>query len=876
MSSHHFSPAVWRPLAFAAVLLSCVSHSASGQVPSFTRPQFPDTTPNPPTYGKRFAGRRTDNRTKTAPGKPTPTPTRVSAAEERQEKIEQAITDGNGARDRYEYNQALTHYREVSKLDPKEPRAFYGMGNVYSDLYCYDSAVAAYRTALDLKNDYVEALVGLGYAYVGKESYDEALEKFQEAHRKRNNVDTNLALGVVYALKNDYTKATEQINLIINDKLVSDKDRAKAHNALGDVYWMRGFATNWEWPEIIAQYEKAINADPGLARAYVGLGSAKMTLAFEKFVSVPTRDATVQDRERLVTASKEATGYIEKAINEHGYRKPDADLILALGLTRQARYQDAINKVNAYLDKINSLKLQMSSPEIDMAVKCGFGFGRSLASGYWYLGFVRVEESTFEADARRKAALLDEARGHFEDAVKLKEDYALAYSELGLVYYRQGKYNEAVEQCNNALIHTKAESGKKQLHNTIKAAYIRKAWDESNREKYEDAIEDFTKALLHAPEEPDKASIYEDIGLAYLSLRRFDDAIRSVQEAVRRDPKNPSRYETLASIYVNQGDIENTFKLLKKADEVRTTPSTNPDPYYYLGATYAIRFSQNGTEADFNEAVTWLKKAVEIKRDYTAAYYGLGMVYQAHSNPNEALDSYEKAVLYDPKNPTAQMKFGQGYFELKHNDEAAIQYFKRAIELKPDYAEAHWRLGMAHHHNKDDAEAVKELLEAIRYAPNDLQGYLALASVYKDQKKYAEAVQYLNKAAGVAPKDFRPQKELAKLYEEQKRNDDAIRSYEEAISLIDANSSMYAWYPWTKNLYLGRIERLRGRYAEAIAYFQKLPQPPAELPGQTIYEIGFTYVAGRNKRAALEQYQQLVRMKSPLADELRNKIDEMK
>lgn len=873
MSSHHTSLAGRLPLAFAAALIMFISHSASGQVPSLTPSQRPDT--NPPTYARRFVGRRPDNRSKRLPSKPA-TSSRSTAAEDRQEAIEQAIEEGNGARNRNEYKQALTYYRKVSEeLDPREPRAFYGLGNVHSDLYCYDAAVSDYSKALDLKKGYVEALVGMGYAYIGKESYDEALEKFQAALKlKQNHVDANVGLGIAYMKKGEYQNAIGQINLVINDKTVRDNDRAAAYVALGDVYWQQMDETKSDWQKVIDLYKKAIDTDPNFARAYVTLGAAKLTSAFAKFASIGVQEVTVQDRERLAAAAKEATDHIEEAINEHGYSRPEADLLLGNGLMHQARYQDAVNKVRAYIRKIEALKEQVASPDKNVAAKCDYSFGQFFASGYWHLGFIREQESSHETDERRRAELLDEAGGYFKQAAGFKEDYALAYSQLGIVYVLQGKYDEAVEQYNNALIHAKDESAKALLRNSIKGAYFRKGRAEDKKGNYGEAIEAYTKAILHTTEESDKAVIYENIGLSYVNLRRFDDAFSSVQEAVKRDPKNPSFYESFAMIYINQGDIESTFKWLKKAEEVRTTPSTNPDPYYYLGATYAIRFLRQGGEGDFNEAVNWLKKAVEIKRDYTAVYYALGTIYQSHSNPDEALASYEKAVRYDPKNPTAHMTLGQGYFELKHNDEAAIQYLKRAIELKPDYAEAHWRLGLAHHHNKDDAEAVREILEAIKYAPKDVQTYLALASVYKDQKKYAEAIQYLNKAAGVAPKDFRPHKELAKLYEEQKRNDDAISSYQEAIKLLDAE---YSWYGWAKGLYTARIERLRGNYAEAIASFQRLPpQPPADIPGQVPYDIGLTYVASKNKKAALEQYQQLVRMKSQLADELRNKIDEMK
>ena len=58
------------------------------------------------------------------------------------------------------------------------------------------------------------------------------------------------------------------------------------------------------------------------------------------------------------------------------------------------------------------------------------------------------------------------------------------------------------------------------------------------------------------------------MGLAYSSLKRFDDAISKVNEAVKRDPANPSFYESLAAIYITQSNFEETLKWLKRADEV--------------------------------------------------------------------------------------------------------------------------------------------------------------------------------------------------------------------------------------------------------------------------------------------------------------------
>src|SRR5256885_3276747 len=499
-----------------------------------------------------------------------------------------------------------------------------------------------------------------------------------------------------------------------------------------------------------------------------------MMSAFFEFSSISLQEVRVQDREKLAAAAKQAANNIEKAMTEYNYSRPDGYLFLGYALMHQSNYQGAVRNINTYLAKVKEIENRLSS----LAAKCDYGFNHLIADGYDSLGSVYLQESSFEANNQRKAELLNESIESFKQAIKLKEDYAIAYSSLGLIY--------------------------------------------SLQEKYEEAIEQYKKAILFQTEESYRANDYRSIGLAYHNMKRYDEAIENLREAIRLKPNDPLAYEALAGIYVGQGNLEETFKLLKKADEVRTAPPTNPTPYYEMGATYVVRFLQKGSEEDFNEAVKWLKKAVEIRANYASAYYALGTIYWRHSNTDEAIANYEKGIKYDPKNAANYLGLAQVYFELKHNDEAAINYYKQAIQIKQDYAEAYWRLGLVYHHKHDDAEAIKQILEAIKYDPKYLRAYFDLAYIYKDQKNYPEAIKYLNEAMKLAPTNFQPYKEMAKVYEAQGKNEDAIHYYEEAINLLDANDSS------TNNLYLGRLKRLRGHCTEAIAYVQtaKLPDEP--------------------------------------------------
>lgn len=910
----------------ASALLLCFGclRPASSQVPNFTG-QVPVTerAPDPPAYVRRAAP---DGRPGERPRQAANTLPKAALGtrpDEKLEVVEHSIKQGNESRGRNDYEKALDYYQKAQSLAPKEPRAFYGMGNIYTDLSCHDSAVESYLKALELKKDHVEALVGLGYAYFGKERYDDAERQFSKAlELKRNSADAHIGLGWVYTMRAKYEEAAAQINLVINDKSAPVKDRASAHVALGGAYWRQG-----KRQDAVAQLEEAIRLKPDLAWAYVQLGNAQAFIAYSKlptFTSVSELD--VQELEALRAAEKRATDTLEDA-KKYNYNHPNLREFIAIAFAYQFRYRDAIGLLDDYFTEVTKLEA-LISPRV---TKCGDGFKRLKAEGHWYKGFVYFLEGLFEEDARRKNELFDKAAGQFNEAISTKEDYAAAYRDIGHIYTLQGKKEAAVGY--------------------------------------------FTKALRYSTQESAAAGIYQAMATTYASLGRYDAAVSSIEEAIRRDPKNPSVYESLASVYVGQGKLEETIVQLKKARglraELKVEGDANPHPYYYLGSSYVIRYMRKDDESDFNEAVKALNEAIKIRPKFAMAYNALGVAYEKHRDADEALANYKKAAEIDPKNPEHVANMAYVYYFLKNNDDAAAGLYKQALGLKPDYARAHWQLALVYHRKKDAAEAVKHLLEAIKYDPKFVQSYLDLAHIYRTHKDYPAAVKYLTAAIEIEPTNPLPYRRMgllcyeradadgalanfkraveydpknpvnyvnmASAYSELKRDDDAaikelLRALEVDPKSVDAYSSLADIYrrrkdyptavkylmtaigispsiPWmykdlakvneaqgkiedairyyeeaiqrldvgdmsTKSLYLGRIERVRGNYAKAVSLFQKVD--PTALPGQTIYEVGVVHVVSKNKKAALEQYQQLVETKSPLAEELLAKINEMK
>ena len=93
------------------------------------------------------------------------------------------------------------------------------------------------------------------------------------------------------------------------------------------------------------------------------------------------------------------------------------------------------------------------------------------------------------------------------------------------------------------------------------------------------------------------------------------------------------------------------------------------------------------------EAEELLKKSLQLKLENPGAWLLLGMNYLDQHRDDEAFAALIQATLYDPKNARAQQYLGiaAGHKGWNEISEAAL---RRAIELNPNYADAHFNLAV--------------------------------------------------------------------------------------------------------------------------------------------------------------------------------------
>jgi len=118
---------------------------------------------------------------------------------------------------------------------------------------------------------------------------------------------------------------------------------------------------------------------------------------------------------------------------------------------------------------------------------------------------------------------------------------------------------------------------------------------------------------------------------------------------------------------------------------------------------------------------------------------------------DRAVEFFQKVIELDPKFAPAYNGLGLLQQSLDEGDvNTAIRYFKTAIELQPDYTESWNNLGRAYYAKGLFVDAEKAFLKSLEIKPDQVEVQLALAWDYLlGQSRPDEAIAFFNKVLSV-------------------------------------------------------------------------------------------------------------------------------
>ncbi|MFH0760698.1 MAG: tetratricopeptide repeat protein [Bacteroidota bacterium] len=144
--------------------------------------------------------------------------------------------------------------------------------------------------------------------------------------------------------------------------------------------------------------------------------------------------------------------------------------------------------------------------------------------------------------------------------------------------------------------------------------------------------------------------------------------------------------------------------------------SVEKSPEFYAGYIQAGRIYSARHD---NLAIQYLKSAIDLEPDSYEAHYLLGMHYQNNGYYTEANQEYELiSSRIDSTQPYPY--YNRGYIEMVYfrNYPKAVEWFTKAIEKKPDYAEAWYNRGFSNELDGKLSKARDDYNKAMEILPN--------------------------------------------------------------------------------------------------------------------------------------------------------------
>jgi tetratricopeptide (TPR) repeat protein len=271
-----------------------------------------------------------------------------------------------------------------------------------------------------------------------------------------------------------------------------------------------------------------------------------------------------------------------------------------------------------------------------------------------------VYKTNFEMGyAFEKTGNYDSAIYYYNRCLSINPDNASVHKQLGLVAYQQENYTKALEY-----FVTYEKVAKTPVNDYL--YWYNKGFIQNATKNYVESKSSLQKSLEF---KTDYSNTYLELGFACKNLKENDEAISWYNKAITIDPKSHIPYNGIGEVYRdNIKDMDIAMSWYQKSLDINSN-----ERKANFGKGYCL--NSKGT---CQEAIPYLKKAIEMENTYTAAYVELGYSYYKTGSIPDAMKNFDYAITLNPKNDNS--RYYKGLIYISQKDKANA--LKMVEELK--------------------------------------------------------------------------------------------------------------------------------------------------------------------------------------------------
>ena len=415
-------------------------------------------------------------------------------------------------------------------------------------------------------------------------------------------------------------------------------------------------------------------------------------------------------------------------------------------------------------------------------------------------------------------AQYDDAIKLFSEVLKTKpDDHPVRYN-LGLAYYQQGRYAEAIDAFESVVSRIKPLDTMQGLYRilyptllkdariNLGMAYLQSGYPEKAAMTLHDAMPDKTAhynlivaynsmansakvvALTQTYLEiyGEDADIYNLLGLTYYRQKRYKLALSAFEKAAENNPVSAEIQKNLGWLYMQMERQPKAAAAFRRAQQLNPQLDVNK----YL--THLESFREREARIHYNRAnqlmkndnldaaISAFKLAVELDPEFIRAHINLGVAYGKIAQSIDEIAHLEQAVKLEPTSFEAHYNLGIAYSKTQRYTEALVAC-QQAVKLNPDHAKASHNLGIVLAKSGKPEPAIESFQKAIRLLPTWTEPRLNLGLLLGELQRYEEGLKVLSELLKVDPRNSDAYYNLAVFYVEKNDREQAIVALQNAV-----------------------------------------------------------------------------------------------
>jgi tetratricopeptide (TPR) repeat protein len=206
------------------------------------------------------------------------------------------------------------------------------------------------------------------------------------------------------------------------------------------------------------------------------------------------------------------------------------------------------------------------------------------------------------------------------------------------------------------------------------------------------------------------------------------------------------------------------------------------------------------SNGQFQEAVDQIKALNEKHPNAPILFNLIGACYKELGQLEGAAKMFEAAVIIKPDYAEAHFNLGV-ILKALGQDDAAVESYKKAVAITPNYPDAHNNLGTALHDLGHLEASIKSLEWAVAYKYDFAEAHNNLGNVLNEYGRVEDAIEFFEKATAIKSDYVKAYFNLAIAYKDLGNKEAYLKNIERTVSLKP---------DWgDANLHLSRVKKFK-------------------------------------------------------------------